>query len=167
MGDRGPAPRRDAERRRRNAPAHPIVKMGPDELRSLGFEVDLNPEPPAAVEEWHPLVMELWEALQVDPARMWMTSADWMATKIVCETLSRDLKPQVVGVTEAGDVVRAVVPVKGANQTAILKHLASIGVTEAARLRLQKEITLHPAPPVEADGINVVDIATRRQEEVQ
>ena len=108
----------------------------------------------------------MWEALKVDPARKWMTSADWVATKIVLETLSRDLSEHVLSVTKDGEVVMGFEPMKGANQTAILKHLASIGITEAARLRLQKEITLFPTTPVDTEG-NVTNITEARRGAVE
>lgn len=167
MGTRGPAPRREGERRRRNAPDHPIVKMSRDDLQALPFEIDLEPEPPAAEEKWHPLVQEFWTALQHDPARKWMTSADWAAAKLHFESISRDLKPQVVSVSEDGEPVMAVVPIKGANLAAYQKFLAAIGVMEANRLRIQKEITLFPPPETVIEGENVTDIATRRQDDVQ
>lgn len=172
MGERGPTPRREDERRRRNKSEHPIVKMGPDELQDLPFEVDLAPEPPdpatggAEDEEWHPVAAEFWRLLQADPARKWMTSADWGAALFVTESMSRDLRPQVVGVTEQGNAIKDTVPIKGANLSAYLKFMSMIGVTEAARLRIQKEITLFPTQPIDTEG-NVIDINTARSLEVQ
>lgn len=168
MGDRGPAPRRDAERRRVNAPAHPIVKMGQAELQRLPFAVDMEPEPPAAGEHWEPKVKDFWAALIADPARKWMTSADWEATYMHFESMSRDLGEQVVGITEHGTVVKDRVPIKGANLGAYQKWFATIGVGEANRLRMQKEITLFPPPPTElGDGSNVRDIRTAREADVE
>lgn len=164
MGERGPAPRREAEVRRTNNKGK-AEKSGPAELEALDFAVDLSPAWPEPAEDWHPMARMLWDSLETDPARKWMTSADIAATYVVLESLSRDLSPQVVGVTEDGQVVRATVPMKGANQTSFLKHLASIGVTEAARLRLAKEITLHQVPTI-VDGDNVTDIKSARREGV-
>lgn len=158
MGERGPAPRRDAERRRTNEPAHPIIKMGPEQLAALPFEVELNPEPPVEGSHWTPVVAELWESLKVDPARKWMTSADWALTKVVLELLNQAMT--------AEDADGVLIGVNGATQSAVLKHMASIGITEASRLRLQKEITLFPVKPVDTEG-NVTDIATARREGVQ
>lgn len=166
MGDRGPAPRRDDERRRRNEPAHPITKLSRSELQELPFEVDVEPAPPEVGEDWHPLVWGLWEALKTDPSRKWMTSADWAATALFFESMSRELGEQVINVTKEGEVIRELVPVKGASLGNFLRLLDHIGVTEAARLRLQKEITLFPTTPIDTEG-NVVDIARARQEDVQ
>lgn len=150
MGDRGPAPRRDAEVRRTNN-KNPDKAIGPTQLQQLPFDVDLAPDPGEAPANWNSLVREFWEDLKKDPARKWMTSADWGSTKIVLEILSRAMG------SEDG--------ANGSQQTAFLKHLASIGVTEQARLRLQREVTLFPPTPVE--GENVVDISSARRNEVQ
>src|SRR5687768_7217341 len=87
---RGQTPRRDGERRRRNKVegGGMNAQVGPDELNALPFEVDLAPEPPdlasllAQDAEWHPLVRAVWEGMQTDPARKWMTSGDWAALAI-------------------------------------------------------------------------------------
>ena len=157
MGDRGPAPRRDAERRRTNDKGK-VTHLTREQLQMLPFEIDLEPAPPAVGASWPTEVRELWEALQVDPARKWMTAADWAATKLVLTLLADAM--------QATDDNGVAIPVNGQTQTAILKHLASIGVTEAARLRLQKEVTLFPLKKPEGDG-TVTDIATRRQDAVQ
>lgn len=158
MGDRGPTPRRDDERRRRNAPDHPIVKLTAAELALLPFEIDLEPSPPEVGEEWPEVLQDLWDALQKDPARKWMTAADWALTKVVMEITALAMGAK----DENGDLIG----VNGSQQAALLKHMSSIGITEAARLRLQKEITLFPIRPVDTEG-NVTDIATARRGAVE
>lgn len=170
MGERGPAKRREAEVRRTNNKGT-AKQLGPTELQQLPFEIDYNPEPPELTEaspdeEWHPAAKEFWRALKTDPARAWMTSADWAAAQIVCESMSRDLNDQVVGVTEDGRVLKDKVPMKGANLSSYLKFMGMIGITESARLRISKEITLFPRQPIDTEG-NVVDINQARQQEVQ
>ena len=175
MGERGPAPRREAERRRRNAPARPATKLTQEELNQLPFEIDYEPEPPEIPDEdaatetgWHPIVQNFWDSLQRDPARKWMTSADWTAAQIFCESMSRELRDQFVGtVKDTGEVIMAKKPPTAATLGAFLKFLEHIGITESARLRLSKEVTLFPAPASRADGDKVVDIATARTESVQ
>ncbi len=169
-GRPGPVPRREDERRRTNAPDHPIAKLGTEQLGELPFEVDLTPEPPAVPENeapWHWVVQRFYDDLQRDPARKWMTAADWAATALFCEAISRELSEQIVNVSKEGVVTKDTVPPKGATLSAFLKLLEHIGVTEAARLRLQKEITLFPPPPTVVAGGNVTDINTARHEEVQ
>jgi hypothetical protein len=87
-----------------------------------------------------------------------MTSGDWALTKVVLELLN-----QAMTQTDENGVL---IGVNGATQTAVLKHMASIGITEASRLRLQKEITLFPTQPIDTEG-NVTDIKTARREGVQ
>jgi hypothetical protein len=159
MGERGPAPRREEERRRTNEPVTPVTKLSAEQLASLPFEIDLTPAQPSPEAGWNELVRDLWDALAVDPARKWMTAADWAATKIVLDILSTAL-----GATDSeGNVI----PVSGNVQTAFLKHLATIGVTEQARLRIGKEITLFAVRPVPNDDDNVTDISTAREAAVQ
>jgi hypothetical protein len=172
VGTRGPAPRRDGERRRRNKlenGATGAEQIGQTELLGLPFEVDLSPEPPDVAEfgeaEWHPLIKRMWDEMHHDPARKWMTSGDWMALALFCESISRELSEQVVGVTKDGEVIREKVPVKGATLSSYLKLLEHLGVTEGSRLRMRKEITLFPteAPQIAA----VTDIGAAREADVQ
>lgn len=157
MGDRGPTPRREAERRRTNDKGK-ATQLTREQLQDLPFAIDLDPAPPEVGENWPDVLKELWEAIQVDPCRKWMTSADWATTKFVLEITAQGMTQS----SKQGDVVG----LNGSQQTAILKHLASIGITEAARLRLQKEITLFPSRPVDTEG-NVTDIRTARAADVQ
>lgn len=172
MSEYGPPPLKSEERRRTNEPAHPIWKLGPDELKALPFAIDLDPTPPplpskSGEQAWkdaHPdrhwgrLVTELFEAVKVDPMRAWMTSADWATLMVMLEDLDRELKPQVVGITPVtyskeaeedtgngtigGEAITAVVPMKGAKMSALVNFLKAIGIGEANRLRMQKEIQL-------------------------
>lgn len=151
MGERGPAPRREDERRRTNDKGT-AERISRAQLQELPFEVELEPDPLPALDTWNELIKNLWEDLKADPARKWMTSADWGLTRLVFEITSRAMASEN-GIT-------------GAQQTAILKHMASIGVTEQARLRLGKEITLFPAID-RGDGENVIDINQARRDEVQ
>lgn len=167
MGTRGPAPRREAEVRRRNNKGT-AQQVERDELQRLPFEVDVDPEPPAMPDHWVPMVKEFWQMLLRDPARKWMTAGDWGAALLHFESMSRDLADQVVGITEKGEVVKDKVPIKGANLGAYQKFLAVIGIGEANRLRIQKEVTLFPRPATElGDGTNVVDIRSAREDDVQ
>lgn len=157
MGDRGPTPRREAEVRRTNNKGT-ATKLGREQLQQLPFEIDFEPDPHEAPSHWEDILVEMWEALKVDPARKWMTAADWAATKLVLEITNTQMG--------ARDKDGNLIGVSGAHQSSILKHLASIGVTESARLRMSKEITLFPLQQRDTEG-NVVDINTARQQEVQ
>ncbi len=157
MGERGPAPRREDERRRTNDKGT-AEKISRAQLQDLPFEVDVEPDPLPAMDNWNELVKNLWEDLKADPVRKWMTRADWGSTRIVLDILS-----SAMGAKDAnGDLVG----VTASTQTAFLKHLQAIGVTEQARLRLGKEVTLFPHID-RGDGADVIDIDTARRNEVQ
>lgn len=185
MGARGPAPTRSEERRRTQPPAIPVIKTGPEDMARMPFAIDLSPRPPERdriSENWHPLALELWEALQRSPESMWITSAGWAAARIMCEQLSRELKPQVVGITEGqyvdvdpddplsdekrwepGGPIFEKVPMKGASLAAIHKLWASFGLIEGDRRRIGHEITLHAATAeMEAAAGNVTSITRDR-----
>ena len=55
-------------------------------------------------------------------------------------SLSRDLLPQVVGITEEGDVVRDTIPLKGASLNAYLKSFAALMMLEGDRRKLRVEL---------------------------
>lgn len=190
MGERGRAPARSEERRRRNEPEHPIIKLGPAELAAANLGIDLSPEPPdvdALLEAdqeieyskepdqtagWHPYARELWERLQTDPSRLWNGPAAMALDLVMCETISRHLMPQVTG-TIAGNefvdsqVVYGKVPMNGATIAAIMKWASGRGLYENDRLRIQKEVTFHAsagAPDVSpGDGSNVTSIVQNRR----
>jgi hypothetical protein len=127
---------REAERRRYpDAGARKIEHVGPEQTRDLPFEVDLAPEAPSPVEDWHPMARELWDALQRDPSRMWTGPAAWAANLTMCENLSRMLSPRVV---------REAIPFNGAETAGFLKWMSMAGIYEPDRLRMQKEITFYP-----------------------
>jgi len=157
MGERGPAPRREDERRRTNDKGT-AQRISRQVLQDLPFDIELEPDPLPAMDNWNELVKNLWEDLKRDPARKWMTSADWGLTRLVLEITS-----QAMG---AKDSEGNLLGMSAANQTALLKHMASIGVTEQARLRLQKEVTLFPHTD-RGDGGDVIDINQARRDEVQ
>ena len=60
--------------------------------------------------------------------------------KSCCESISRDLEEQVVGITESGDVVRAHIPMKGASLSAYLKAFTALMLTEGDRRKARLEI---------------------------
>lgn len=166
MATYGPTPARDAERRRRNAPPHPIVKVGPDAAEQLPFRLNFAPEPPAAPDHWHPFVIDLWEGLLADPARLWMGTGAWATNFVMCENLSRMLLPRIAATIPAGEggeaqVIREEIPLAGSELAGVIKWLEKVGIYEGDRLRIQKEITFHPAPKVDTEATDDI-VADRR-----
>lgn len=173
VGKTGPMAKREAERIRTPAPAGGRAKeITPDQMEQLPFVIELLVEPPEPDEAWHDIAKMLYRALLRDPARIFMGPADWAYSYVMTESLSRELKPQVVGIVEggydaetgetiAGHVAREIVPMKGNTLTAIQKWLQSLGVTEAARIGMGKEITFNQLPTATAEPTEDEVVETR------
>lgn len=133
MGARGPAPKRAAERRRRNKDSAPesVDVAGPVE----------QPEP---MEDWHPVAKGWYLSLADSGQAQFYEPSDWALAQVLAESMSREFKPQVVGVTVRDDGSRdpiwADVPIKGASLSAYLKGMTNLMVSEGDRRRAQLEI---------------------------
>lgn len=165
MGIPGPPPKKDAERRRRNKGPEtegalssiPAEVVNVDEL--LVGEVEI----PTPDEDWHPIASMLYESVSKSGQVIWMEPSDWAALYLMCESISRDLNPQVVGITEEGDVVKDTIPLKGASLSSYLKGFAALMMTEGDRRRLRIELERKKRLDEAASGDNkVVDIVQRR-----
>jgi hypothetical protein len=94
---------------------------------------------------------------------IWMEPSDWSALYLMCESISRDLNPQVVGITEDGEVVKEQIPLKGASLSSYLKAMASLMMLEGDRRRLRIELERQRRIDAAAEGDGkVVDIVQRR-----
>lgn len=172
---RGPAPKRADERERRNVPATgEAIAMGSAEFDDLPFEVELLVEPPPPGDRWEHGAIQIYEATLRDPARIWMGPADWAAHWLMCESISRDLAPQYVAVAEGGvdletgekvsdHVVRERLPLKGASIAGYIKWFGMIGIGEAARLGLRREVTFNQPATTELASVTELDIAPTRE----
>lgn len=161
----GPVPKKDAERRRRNKTpesegslsAIPAEVVNVDEL--LVGEVEI----PVANEDWHPIALQIYESVAKSGQVIWMEPSDWSTLYLLCESISRDLNPQVVGITEEGEVVKDTIPLKGASLNAYLKAMASLMMLEGDRRRLRIELERKKRIDAAAEGGGkVVDIVQRR-----
>ncbi len=145
MAERGPIPNRSDQRRRRNAPADGVELRGG--ARAAGF----TPRP--ALKTWHATAKQWYNSLADSGQAVYYEPSDWATAWILAETMSRELKPRPVGVTEetkvdkdtgkllkVGKVVTASMPISGASLTAFLRGCAVLGVTEGDRLRLRIEL---------------------------
>lgn len=156
----GPIPKKDAERRRRNkndGPSSiPAEVVNVDEL--IAGEVEI----PAPAEHWHAIARQVYEAQAASGQVIFMEPSDWAMLYLMCESISRDLNPQVVGITEAGDVVMETIPLKGASLSAYLKGFEALMVAEGGRRRLRLELERKKRIDEAASGDNVVDIVQHR-----
>jgi len=156
-GPRGPVPKRASQRRRRNKPNEAEVTKGP-----ASSEV---PDAPPADEDWHPVARRWYESLQRSGQRYWYEPSDWATAYLLAESLSRDLNPQVVGITEQGDVVRATIPLKGTSLSAYLKGMGVLLTTEGDRRRVRIELEKQQArDPDEEAAVTKIDEYRRRLE---
>lgn len=135
MGQRGPVPKRSSQRRRQNKESEP------EKVEAPAVEV----ERPAADEDWHPVARAWFESLAVSGQSVFYEPSDWATAVLVAESISRELKPQVVGMMtdENGAQLEpafAVVPMKGAALSAYLKAMTSLLVTEGDRRRAGVEL---------------------------
>lgn len=153
MGGRGPVPKRSDQRRRTNAPERPIEKV-PTRFQA---------EPPAADVEWHPVALAWYESLAKSGQSAFYEASDWATAFLITESMSRDLKPQFVGLTDQGDLAYESIPLKGASLSAYLRAMAVLMVTEGDRRRLQVELEKpKPADPdLARASATVTDIRSR------
>lgn len=144
-GSGGPPPKRSSQRRRANTPAagEPQHALGAAEVVA-----------PKANSRWHPIAKRWFEALKESGQSQFYEPSDWAAAELIAESMSRDLQPQVVGITETGKVVKERIPLKGASLAAYLKAFSALMVTEGDRRRVRLELE-RPTPEGEGDGDNV------------
>jgi hypothetical protein len=161
----GPVPKKDAERRRRNKTpesegslsAIPAEVVNVDELLAGDVEI------PTPDEGWHPIARQIYDAQVRSGQVIWMEPSDWSMLYLLCESISRDLNPQVVGITEEGDVVKDTIPLKGASLSSYLKAFEALLMAEGGRRRLRIELERQKRIDAAAEGENkVVDIVQRR-----
>jgi antitoxin (DNA-binding transcriptional repressor) of toxin-antitoxin stability system len=144
MGERGPVPKRSSQRRRRNKPGDPV------DTAAGAVAVGA----PAANSKWHPVAKRWFESLKASGQAVFYEPSDWATAQLVAESLSRDLKPQVVGVTMDGKPVRAVVPLRGSSLAAYLKAMSALVVTEGDRRRVRLELERRKTESGEAADVS-------------
>lgn len=126
----GPTPKRSDQRRRRNAPATPITHA------SGAATVPV----PRVDGKWHPVAKRWFKSLKDSGQSAFYEPSDWAVAVLIAESMSRDLNPQVVGITETGKVVKERIPLKGASLAAYLKAMTALLVTEGDRRRAALEL---------------------------
>lgn len=173
----GPVPKRSDERRRRNAPASgPPVKVdleqvaAAEEEGSLPWLIAQPIEVPEPMEKWNPIAREIWDSFSRSGQALFWEPSDWAIAKLICESISRDLEPQFVGVTQGsegmpGEPIYERIPLKGASLAAYLKSFGQLMATEGERRRLSIELErtrLQATSGGDGDA-KVIKIKDRRQ----
>jgi len=164
----GPPPKKDAARRRRNKTPESGENLSaiPAEVVNLDETIGGEVEIPVPDLDWHPIALQVYEAQKASGQALWMEPSDWAMLYLVCESISRDLKPQFVGFDETeGKPVMATIPLKGASLSAYLKAFNELLVAEGGRRKLRIELERQKRIDAAAEGDGkVVDIVQRRQD---
>lgn len=163
----GPVPKKDAERRRRNKTPEPDSTSAiPAQVVNLDETIGGEVEIPVADPKWHPIALQVYDAQKKSGQALWMEPSDWAMLYLVCESISRDLKPQVVGIDETeGKPILATIPLKGASLNAYLKAFNDLLIAEGGRRKLRIELERQRRLDAAAQGDGkVIDIVAHRQD---
>lgn len=121
-----------------------------------------NVEVPPAEKAWHPVARRWYESLAESGQAYFYEPSDWATAYLIAESISRDLKPQVVGLhPETGKPVKASIPMKGASLAAYLKAMTALLVTEGDRRRVRVELERGQVEE-EAPDVSWIDEARAR-----
>lgn len=165
MGKRGRVPKHSDARRRRNKGPGPkdLLYRQAQQLgipgRSKMSKVELEraikahgegspPEGDAAGAKmpppdggWHRIAKAWYLSLGKSGQSEFYEASDWALAQLTAESISRDLKPQIVGrIKETGDPIWAEVPMKGASLSAYLSSMTALMVSEGDRRRAGIEL---------------------------
>jgi hypothetical protein len=168
----GPPPKRSDERRRRNAPAagEPEKRQVDGEEHepgSLPFLIAQPIEVPEPEYAWHPIAKDMWDSFSRSGQALYWEPSDWMLAKLFCESLSRDLNPQIVGIAPANEfgpaeAIKDRIPLKGASLAAYLKLAGQLMLTEGERRRVALELERTRAQKQGDDGAKILPFKDRR-----
>lgn len=149
---KGPIPKRESERRRRNTTTESGVSNAVDKLVVDPAVMDDTSMVPAPTPDpnWHPLARMQYEAAKRSAIRELYEPTDWAQLFILCDQLSQQLEEQVIGFTPTGEVIRATQPMNGSTLAAVLKGFAALLFTEGDRRRLRIEVERQAGAAVSA-----------------
>lgn len=137
MGERGKVPKRSDQRRR-----HTKKEDQPDTPPAAAEVKAPDPDP-----DWHQVAKLWYESLADSGQSIYYEPSDWAMAYVLAESMSRDMNPQVVGISErTGEAVVETIPLKGASLSAYLKGMTALLVSEADRRRASIELQRKPAP---------------------
>lgn len=185
MGKRGPVPKHsDARRRRNKGPserdklykqAQALEIPGRSKMTKVQLEQAIakhtdrdapessgaasgGSKQPAPDKDWHPIALRWYTSLAGSGQSEFYEESDWALAQLVAESISRDLNPQVVGVTDEGEVIMERIPIKGASLSAYLKSMTALMVSEGDRRRAGIELKrVAPEPEVEDPKVTSID----------
>lgn len=153
MGHRGPLPTKGLPRRKSRQKAL-------DEATTVGSVEVQNEAPWEPGEDWHEIAIEFYQSVERSGQSDLYTESDWAKLYLMCEQMSRELKPIFVGFTDDWKVITVngvdelvkyqrpisgVQPLKGASLNALQAMAASLGISEGDRRRMNLELRHAPA----------------------
>lgn len=128
MGSRGPAPKRSAERRRRNKDS---------QVESV--EVVGAVEVPDPLDHWHPLATAWYESLIESGQSRFFEPSDWAQARYIAEAITRNLEADRF----SSELFKAV-----------LSGMADLLTSEASRRRVRLEIERELEKPGEVTDLD-------------
>lgn len=135
MGTRGPLPKREDMRKRRNKDSE-----GPEVTK---LDVEGEVVQPAADPDWHPIAQQLWEAMGDSGQSMFYEPSDWA----VAYSLMDDLTYYKRGTKRSGQMLQT-----------IMSSLTSLLLTEGDRRRVALELNRKsPSEDNEDEKVAVMD----------
>ena len=146
MGVRGPIPKRDEDRVRRNIPEDPTVTVQMDGLVTIPELGDIS-----HLGETHPLVDDMYESIRQSASVKYYEPTDWAYARLTMHTLNAEL----IAAKHQGK------PIGAMKLTAITGMLSALLLTEGDRRRARLEIERAPA---ESSGkvLDVTDMLRQR-----
>ena len=147
MGARGPIPKRDDERVRRNVPENPtetiqvIGTVEPPELGDVSYEG-----------ETHPIIEEMYQAMKESAAVKFFEPTDWQFARLTMLTLNQEL----IAAKQLGK------PIGAMKLTAITTMLSALLLTEGDRRRVRLEIERAPGDKAGGKVVDVTDMLKQR-----
>lgn len=147
MGTRGPIPKRDEDRIRRNIPVDPTVTVqmpGRVGIPELGDISHLG--------ETHPLVVEMYESMKQSASIKYFEPTDWAFARLTMHTLNAEL----ISAKNLGK------PVGAMKLTAITQMLSALLLTEGDRRRARLEVERAPAEQGGGKVLDVTDMLKQR-----
>ncbi|MGW6602040.1 phage terminase small subunit [Streptomyces sp. NPDC055036] len=128
MGSRGPVPKRDDQRRRRNAPEV--------ELATAPSNTPEGAPAPEADPDWHPIARRWYDSLAQSGQSFFFEPSDWAQAAFVAEAMSRNLNQ---GQRLSGQLFAAVIAAS-----------SDLLTTEGSRRRLRIELSKAEAAEVDS-----------------
>jgi hypothetical protein len=147
MGQRGPIPKRNEERVRRNIPEDPTVTVQMHGLVTIPELGDIS-----HMGETHPLVEEMYESIRQSASVKYFEPTDWSYARLTMHTLNAEL----VSAKHLGK------PIGAMKLTAINQMLSALLLTEGDRRRARLEIERAPSDSGSGKVLDVTDMLRQR-----